>query len=122
MENKPLPVYMDDRLALDRFDEIWKGWTVRGPRLISPEGWTFTPSQVLTIPLMREQIRALQQELTEAHRRKANYSPRLTQWHTLQAAVQAVETEIRQRGTDDELDELRQLTQPDQKVRRGKEV
>ena len=42
------------------FDPEWRGWAFRDGKLISPEGWTASPGDVLSIPLMRAQISAHQ--------------------------------------------------------------
>ncbi len=106
-------------MELAEFDESWSGWILRGCELFSPEQWRFTPAKILAGCLREAEIHALRLELKRAHKVQPAYSARLTQWHTLQAAVQALETEIRQRGTDDELDELRQLTNPPRRFSEG---
>lgn len=45
----------------------WRGWTVRGNELISPEGWAITMGAVLSAPLLRAQLRALQIEDRRFH-------------------------------------------------------
>lgn len=48
---------------LAAFDREWRGWVVRGGKLISPEGWEITVGDVLALPLMRQQLAAYQTEL-----------------------------------------------------------
>jgi len=38
----------------------WRGWRLVRGELVSPEGWTATPGDVLALPLMRGQIAAYQ--------------------------------------------------------------
>ncbi len=45
---------------LGAFDPAWSGWCLRNGALISPEGWTASPGDVLSIPLMRAQIASYQ--------------------------------------------------------------
>jgi len=45
----------------------WRGWTVRGDELISPEGWAIAMGAVLSAPLLRAQLRALQVEDRRFH-------------------------------------------------------
>ena len=40
----------------------WKGWTVRQDCLLSPEGWEISMNAVLSAPLLRAQLHALQSE------------------------------------------------------------
>lgn len=40
----------------------WLRWTVRGPFLVSPEGWEISMNDVLSAPLLRAQLKALQAE------------------------------------------------------------
>jgi hypothetical protein len=48
---------------LAAFDPEWRGWSARGGKLISPEGWEITVGDVLALPLMRQQLAAYQAEL-----------------------------------------------------------
>lgn len=48
---------------LKAFDPEWRGWTARGGKLISPEGWEITVGDVLALPLMRQQLAAYQAEI-----------------------------------------------------------
>lgn len=41
-------------------DRAWHGWALRGGRLIGPDGLSFEPSEVLTIPFVRAQVSAYQ--------------------------------------------------------------
>lgn len=45
------------------FDAAWKGWTVRRGHLISPEGWSITLGDVISSPLLRQQLAAFKTEL-----------------------------------------------------------
>src|SRR5687768_8771678 len=38
----------------------WRGWRIVGGVLYSPEGWSATPGEVRSLPLLRQQLRALQ--------------------------------------------------------------
>jgi hypothetical protein len=42
---------------LGAIDPTWAGWLCKDGLLWSPEGWAASPSQVLALPLMREQLR-----------------------------------------------------------------
>lgn len=44
-------------------DPGWTGWRVRSGVLYSPEGWEITVSDVLALPLMRQQLAAYKAEL-----------------------------------------------------------
>lgn len=48
------------------FSAHWKGWVVRGTELISPEGWTTSRGDALSVPLLHGQIAALRTELRRA--------------------------------------------------------
>jgi len=111
MRIKNLPIYEEDRARLDRFDEIWTGWEIHGPELVSPERWRFTPPRILAGHLRQQEIAALRVELRTARRRAPAYSPRLAQWHTLRAALQHLEDDIRSNGAMDELTELRNASE-----------
>jgi hypothetical protein len=50
---------------LSAFDPEWRGWTARGGKLISPEGWEITVGDVLSLPLMRQQLAAYKSELRQ---------------------------------------------------------
>lgn len=45
------------------FDAAWKGWRVHGGNLISPEGWEITLGDVISSPLLRQQLAAFKSEL-----------------------------------------------------------
>lgn len=45
------------------FDEGWKGWRLYRGNLISPEGWEITKGDVLSSPLLRQQLAAFKTEL-----------------------------------------------------------
>ncbi len=42
------------------FDPAWRGWILRGGKLISPEGWEVTAGDVMSLPLLRAQIAGYQ--------------------------------------------------------------
>jgi len=44
------------------FDPAWKGWRIRDGQLISSEGWSVSPGDVLGLPLMRAQIISYQRD------------------------------------------------------------
>lgn len=41
----------------------WDGWSLREGKLQAPNGYTYTPQEVMTITLRRQQIGALEQQL-----------------------------------------------------------
>jgi hypothetical protein len=45
------------------FDRAWKGWRLYRGNLISPEGWEITKGDVLSSPLLRQQLAAFKTEL-----------------------------------------------------------
>lgn len=45
------------------FDPAWKGWSVHGGNLVSPEGWEITRGDVISSPLLRQQLAAFKTEL-----------------------------------------------------------
>lgn len=51
------------------FDPEWRGWTVKGGVLYSPEGWEITVNDVLATPLMRQQLAAYKAELRQIQER-----------------------------------------------------
>ncbi len=69
---------------LGTFDSAWRGWALRGGKLISPEGWELSPGDVLSIPLMRAQINTYQakESRCRAWRRSRCRGPRLRSWHS----------------------------------------
>lgn len=40
----------------------WRGWSLRDGALVSPEGWTFSPGEILSLPFLRQQLAAYQAE------------------------------------------------------------
>jgi hypothetical protein len=44
------------------FDEKWKGWTINGGELVSPEGWIIARGDVLVSPLQRQRMAAFESE------------------------------------------------------------
>lgn len=48
---------------LGAFDPEWRGWKIRGGKLISPEGWEITIGDVLALPLTRQMLAAYKSEL-----------------------------------------------------------
>jgi len=45
------------------FDPRWKGWRLYKGNLISPEGWEITKGDVISSPLLRQQLAAFKTEL-----------------------------------------------------------
>lgn len=45
---------------LSAFDPDWRGWVMRDGKLTSPEGWTYSPGEVLSLMLLRAQIAHLE--------------------------------------------------------------
>lgn len=41
----------------------WRGWTIRGEEIISPEQWTVSRNDALSVPLLRQQVKVLEAEL-----------------------------------------------------------
>jgi hypothetical protein len=110
MENKPLPVYQEPRLSLDRFDEKWRGWIIHGATLWSPEGWQFTAARILAAPILEQQAQALRAELETARRPPApTEPPRVTQYRATLAALDHLASSMRADGNDDELAFVRAL-------------
>lgn len=50
---------------LGALSEYWRGWSIRGEQIISPEGWTISRNDALTVPLMFGQIDALRSKLAQ---------------------------------------------------------
>jgi hypothetical protein len=53
------------RRDLGCFSEFWRGWTVNGEDLVSPEGWCVNRNDALIVPLMHSQIAALRAKVRE---------------------------------------------------------
>lgn len=49
---------------LGRLAEPWRGWSLHGNHLRSPEGELFTPADLRAVRVMRGQIRAYQEALS----------------------------------------------------------
>lgn len=45
---------------LAAFDPAWRGWTVRAGKIISPEGWAYSPGEVLSLTFLRSQVANLE--------------------------------------------------------------
>src|ERR1700731_2529037 len=45
------------------FDAAWRGWRIHKGVLISPEGWEITMGDVISSPLLRQQLAAFKTEL-----------------------------------------------------------
>ena len=58
----PAAALMILRADLGCLDPAFQGWRLRDGQLVSPEGWTASPGEVLSIPLMRAQIASYQAE------------------------------------------------------------
>lgn len=52
---------------LSALDPAWRGWTLKAGKITSPEGWQYSPGEVLSLALLRQQIAHL-----EAERRRAD--------------------------------------------------
>lgn len=48
---------------LGMLDEEWDGWHLRTGTIEAPNGWRFTPGELMAIPLRLQQIAALELEL-----------------------------------------------------------
>ena len=47
------------------YAEEWRGWTVNGEDLVSPDGWCVNRNDALIVPLMHGQIAALRAEIAK---------------------------------------------------------
>jgi Phage protein len=45
------------------FDAAWQGWRIYKGVLVSPEGWEITKGDVISSPLLRQQLAAFKTEL-----------------------------------------------------------
>src|SRR6202453_2838608 len=45
------------------FDAKWKGWRLYQGNLVSPEGWEITKGDVISSPILRQQLAAFKMEL-----------------------------------------------------------
>jgi hypothetical protein len=62
---------------------LWRGWTVRSGCLYSPEGWEIRRADVLSSPLLRQQLAAYKSELRrlrESHEVLIQDQPTPDQW------------------------------------------
>jgi hypothetical protein len=48
---------------LGMFDHLWAGWRIYKGNLVSPEGWEITRGDVISSPLLRQQLAAFKTEL-----------------------------------------------------------
>lgn len=48
------------------FSDHWRGWTIRGETLTSPEGWTTTRGEAMSVQILHQQIAVLKSELRRA--------------------------------------------------------
>lgn len=51
------------RADLGCFDAAWAGWTIYKSNLVSPEGWEITKGDVISSPILRQQLAAFKSEL-----------------------------------------------------------
>src|SRR5689334_1675507 len=72
---------------LSGFGPQWKGWKMKGGRIISPEGWAATPGDVMMVQLAQLQLgdyrrenRALKAALAEANANQFEEQPLPGQW------------------------------------------
>lgn len=99
----------DDR-DLGRLDNAWSGWTLWKGRLYDPQSSAvegFRPEDVRVVPILRQQISALEAELRMRPGRRVPPSPRLTQLEALREAIARLMADIARNGTADELAVLR---------------
>jgi hypothetical protein len=47
------------------FSDYWRGWSIRGEHIVSPEQWLIRRNDALAVSLMHAQIAALKRELRE---------------------------------------------------------
>lgn len=112
MRNKILPAAGQGCRDLGEFDENWSGWRLTGGELFDAHSSAvtgFKPAEVRVLPILRQQISALEVELRLRPARRVSPSHRLTQLEALQGAIAQIEAEIAERGTQDELAVLRLL-------------
>lgn len=60
----------------------WRGWTIRGENIVSPEQWTVSRNDALSVPLLHQQIAVLKAEnrrLQEALEPKIEDQPQPTE-------------------------------------------
>ena len=50
---------------LGAFSAHWQGWRIQGDAIISPDGWTISRNDALSVPLLLGQINALRAEVTK---------------------------------------------------------
>lgn len=48
---------------LGALSSYWRGWTIRGENIVSPEEWTVSRNDALSVPLLRQQVKVLEAEL-----------------------------------------------------------
>lgn len=53
------------RKDLGCFAVEWRGWTVNGEDLVSPDGWCVNRNDALIVPMMHGQIAALRAKIAE---------------------------------------------------------
>lgn len=51
---------------LGMFDPSWRGWRICGEQLVSPEGWTTTRGEAMSVQILHQQIAILKAELRKA--------------------------------------------------------
>ena len=64
------PIQNHPRHDLGALSEAWRGWTLIGPDLVSPEGWTIPASWVRALPLTREALGAHRNSADRARRER----------------------------------------------------
>lgn len=70
------------RADLGCFDAGWQGWRLRRGNLISPEGWEITMGDVISSPILRQQLAAFKTELKRlrAEAEVLNEQPLPSEW------------------------------------------
>ena len=70
------------RRDLGCFAAQWRGWTINGEDLVSPEGWTVNRNDALIVPMMHGQISALRAKIRdlEAQRDAIEEQPTPAEW------------------------------------------
>jgi hypothetical protein len=63
----PLPHLVEQALSQDLsfFDPAWKGWRIRNGKLSAPEGYDYSPGDVLQFEFVQSQLRAWRKEAKE---------------------------------------------------------
>lgn len=53
------------------FSDYWRGWTINGEDIVSPEGWCIDRNHALALPLVHGQVAALRQKVAQLEKELA---------------------------------------------------